>query len=143
MSAADSPALRIASLHPWLEVRFARSPGPGGQHVNKVSTQVVLLLEFESCGLFTREQKRRIRVKWGNRLARDGRLRVARRRERSQARNRRIAESALIELLGEAFHVPRNRVATKRTRASVRKRLEAKRQRSATKSMRGGVSQEP
>ena len=143
MAAADSPVFSIASLNPWLEVRFARSSGPGGQHVNKVSTQVVLLLEFESCGLFTREQKRRIRAKWGNRLARDGRLRVARRRERSQARNRKIAEFALIELLATALHVPRNRVSTKRTRASVRKRLEAKRQRSSTKSIRGRVSQEP
>lgn len=143
MSAADSPALNIAKLRPWLEVRFARSSGPGGQHVNKVSTQVVLLLEFESCALFTREQKRRVRVQCGNRLASDGRLRVVRRRERSQARNRRIAENALIELLTDAFHLPKHRISTTPTRAAVRRRLEAKRQRSLTKSMRGAVERQP
>ncbi len=143
MSVADSPVLNIAKLRPWLEVRFARSTGPGGQHVNKVSTQVLLLFEFESCALFTREQKRRVRVRCGNRLASDGRLRVVRRRERSQARNRRIAENALIELLAEAFHLPKHRVSTTPTRAAVRRRLEVKRQRSLTKSMRGAVEQQP
>ena len=143
VSAADSPALDIAKLRPWLEVRFARSAGPGGQHVNKVSTQVVLLLDFEACTLFTREQKRRVRVRWCNRLASDGRLRVVRRRERSQARNRRIAEVALIELLADAFHVPKHRISTTPTRAAVRRRLEAKRRRSLTKSRRGVVEREP
>ena len=143
MSAADSPALSIAKLRPWLKIRFARSAGPGGQHVNKVSTQVVLLFEFESCALLTREQKRRVRIKFGTRLASDGRLRVVRRRERSQARNRRIAENALIELLTEAFHSPKHRISTTPTRAAARKRLEGKRQRSLTKAMRGAVEQEP
>lgn len=143
MSVADCPSPDIAELRPWLEVRFARSAGPGGQHVNKVATQVVLLLEFESCALFTREQKRRVRARWRNRLASDGRLRVVRRRERSQARNRKIAEAALIELLADAFHVPKHRISTRPSRAAVGRRLEAKRRRGLTKSRRGVVEREP
>ena len=139
MPAAKSGDLSIVKLRPWLEVRFTRSSGPGGQNVNKVSTQVALLLDFESCTLFSRGQQRKIRMRWTNRLANDGRLRVTRRRERSQTQNRRLAEAALLGMLFEAFSVQKIRIPTSPTRAAERKRLRDKRQRSQTKSLRYDV----
>lgn len=136
MSAANSAELNIVKLRPWLEVRFSRSSGPGGQNVNKVSTQVAVWLDFESCMLFSRGQQRRIRMRWAKRLAHDGRLRVTRRRERSQARNRQLAEAALLDMIFEAFQTKKTRIPTAPTRAAERKRLRDKRQRSQTKSLR-------
>ena len=54
-----------------------------------------------------------------------------------------LAEAALIELLADAFHVPKHRISTTPTQAAVRRRLEAKRRRSLTKSRRGVVEREP
>lgn len=141
MSAAKSAELSIVKLRPWLDVRFARSSGPGGQNVNKVATQVAVLLDFESCTLFSWGQRRNIRMRWAKRLAHDGRLRVTRRRERSQARNRRLAEAALLGLLFEAFQEKKIRISTSPTRAAERKRLRDKRRRSQTKSLRCDVSE--
>ena len=136
MPAAKSAELDIVKLRPWLGVRFARSSGPGGQNVNKVSTQVTLLLDFESCTLFSRGQQRKIRMRWAKRLGHDGRLGVTRRRERSQARNRRLAEVSLLGMLFEAFQTKKTRIPTSPTRTAVRKRLRDKRQRSQKKSLR-------
>lgn len=61
---------------------------------------------------------------------------VVRRSERSQLRNRQLALDELRRRLAQAAHVEAPRVATKPTRASRRRRVEAKKQRSTTKALR-------
>ena len=130
------PKCDIASLSPWIEARFSRSPGPGGQNVNKVSTRVTLLFDFASCPELNDAQKARIRRRLRTRLSRDGRLRVVSHRERTQAGNRAAAETRLLELLTEATRTTRPRRPTRPTDASQRRRLDAKRRRRDTKRQR-------
>ncbi len=128
--------LDIASLRPWIEVRFSRSPGPGGQNVNKVNTRVTILFDVTSCAALTAAQKARIYERLATRISRDGRLRVVSRRERTQARNRAAAQARLIELLTEATRERKSRRKTQPTAASRRRRLETKRRRSELKQRR-------
>ena len=128
----------IAELKPWVEVRFSRSPGPGGQNVNKVNTQVTLLFDCASCDQLSGRETGRIRRRLRTRLSHDGRLRVVSRRERTQVGNRRAAFQRLIELLTEAVHVSKVRKPTKPTAGSKRRRLDEKRRRSLRKRERGG-----
>ena len=125
-----------SELSPWIAVSFARSAGPGGQHVNKVSTRVSLLFDFEACPLLTGPQKSRLRQHLATRLTRDGRLRIVSQRERTQARNRAAAEQRLVDLLAAALYVPQPRRPTRPTAAARARRLQAKRRRGAIKQLR-------
>ena len=130
------PGFDIERLRPWLEVRFSRSPAPGGQNVNKVNTRVTLLFDFASCPELVEAQRARIRNQLRTRMSRDGRLQVVRYRERTQTRNRAEAEAGLIALLNEATWKRKARRPTHLTAASRQRRLDAKRQRSEVKRQR-------
>ncbi len=128
--------LEISLLTPWIEARFSRSPGPGGQNVNKVNTRVTLLFDVAACAALSESQKTRIVDRLRTRMSRDGRLRVVSHRERTQARNRAAAETRLLELLAEATHKPKSRRKTKPTLASRARRLAYKRLRGEVKRQR-------
>ncbi len=135
------PRWTIDVLAPFLEARFDRSGGPGGQNVNKVSTRVTLLLDFAACPAFDDAQRERIRQRCATRLSADGRLRVVAQQSRSQSANREHAEQRLLELLETACHVREARVPTRKPRAAVRRRLTDKKLRGEKKqqrSWRGG-----
>jgi ribosome-associated protein len=113
-----------------IELRFSRSSGPGGQHAQKSETRVEALFDVDASTALTDVQKRRV-------VARAGPvLRAVAQDERSQWRNRELAVERLVEQLRDALRVRRRRVATKPSAASVERRLERKRRRSATKRMR-------
>jgi ribosome-associated protein len=123
-------------LAPWIEVRYDRTQGPGGQNVNKVSTRATLLFDFEACDLLSETQKDRLRRVLATRRARDGRLRIVAQAARTQARNRSAAVERLIELLAAALYVPRSRKPTRPTAGSRERRLEGKRRRGQMKNLR-------
>ncbi len=127
----------ISSLSPWIQVRVSRSPGPGGQNVNKVNTRVTLLFDVTSCGTLNKAQKTRIRKRLRTRISRDGLLRVVSSRHRTQYRNRAAAQKRLIELLTEATRRQKLRRATQPTAASQERRLASKRMHSEVKRQRG------
>ena len=104
--------------------------------MNKVSTQAVLLLDFERCAVLSDTHKHRIRQRLLRRLARDGRLRVVAQAARTQTRNRALAEQRLIELLTAALHVEKRRRPTRPGAAARQRRLRAKRQRGQLKRLR-------
>jgi len=113
-----------------LAVSFSTSGGPGGQHANKASTRVELSFDVETSSAFSETQRERLLAKLG------AVVRVVADDERSQLRNRTLAEDRLAAKLRDALHVPRRRRATQPTRGSQRRRVDAKKQRGETKRYR-------
>jgi ribosome-associated protein len=111
-----------------LEVRFSRSGGPGGQHVNTSATRVEVVLDVDASPTLTDAEKQRIRRKLRNRLDAEGRLRVVAQDERSQLRNRALATERLAALLRDALAPPPPpRRPTRPGRAATERRLDEKR----------------
>lgn len=114
----------------------ARSGGPGGQHVNKVSTRVTLCFNVLASASLSASQKRRILEQLSNRVNAEGVLRVTSRRHRSQAANRNAAVQRFYELVEAALARPRARIPTRKPAAAVRRRLDTKNRRSQLKRRR-------
>jgi ribosome-associated protein len=91
---------------------------------------VEAIFDVESSSALTPAQKRRVIDRAGPVL------RAVAQDERSQWRNRELAVERLVEALRRALHVERRRRPTAPTAASRERRLEQKRQRSATKRLR-------
>jgi len=128
--------LEIADLAEWIDVRFDRASGPGGQHVNKVSTRVSLCFDFAACPLLRADVKERLRARNERRLDAQGRLRIVSQDSRSQTANRADAEARLLELIEAAVVVPRKRRQTKPSRGARERRLREKRVRGEIKRQR-------
>jgi len=125
-----------------LEERFILSSGPGGQNVNKVASAVQLRFDVARSPSLPDEVKQRLLRLAGKRASKEGVLILTARGERSQERNREDARARLIALIRRAVEAPKPRRATRPTRASVERRLRAKKVRTRTKRTRGRVSEE-
>jgi len=113
-----------------IAVRASRSSGPGGQHANVTASRVEATFDVAASKALSDEQKRRI-------IARMGPLVTAVAQDaRSQVRNRELALERLQRRLTAALAVKRPRRPTRPTPAGVRRRLDAKRRRSARKHAR-------
>lgn len=123
--------------------RFSRSSGPGGQSVNTSDSRVELVLDVATTSAFSDEQRARVlRVLGPDRLVGTS-LVVTASEHRAQLRNRTAARRRLVALLAESLAPPAPpRRRTRPTRGSQRRRLEGKRQRGQTKSLRGRVRDE-
>jgi ribosome-associated protein len=77
--------------------------------------------------------RERLLAKRDRRLTVDGVLVLSAQRFRTQERNREDARERLAAFIASGLHAPRPRVATKPTRASKQRRLDAKRGRSTIK----------
>lgn len=129
---------RIALDEASLEERFVRSPGPGGQNVNKLATAVELRCDLARAGLPEDVRERLARLA-GRRLSGEGVLVIDAHRFRTRERNREDALARLVALVRRAAEPPRPRKATRPTRASKERRLAAKRERADTKRARRSV----
>ena len=123
-----------------LRFRFARSSGPGGQHVNRSATQVELLFDVAGSPSLDEVQRRRVLTNLKSRIDKEGVLHLVSQETRSQLRNREEVVERFRELMRDALHVPKKRRPTRPTRAARKRRLEEKRRRSEAKRRRRPVS---
>ncbi len=132
------PGLRHGLVVPAgeLEERFTRASGPGGQGVNTTDSRVELWWDPTASGALTQTQRERVTAALTAYLV-AGRVRVVAAEHRSQRRNRKAARERLAQLVREALAPPPPpRRATRPTRGSQRRRLDAKRRRSEVKARR-------
>lgn len=126
--------LVIASAE--LKEQFVRSSGPGGQSVNTTDSRVQLRLDLAACSGLSDDQCRRALSALDQRLT-GTELIIDAAEHRSQFRNRKAARERMAELLREAMAPPIPRRATRPTRGSQRRRLQAKKHRGQIKAGRG------
>lgn len=110
-----------------LDVKFSPSGGPGGQHANKTATRAELTFDVDASAAFSTAQRDRVRDRLGSVI------RVVADDERSQLRNRALAEERLADRLRAALHVERARRPTRPTKGSQQRRIDTKKQRSDVK----------
>ena len=131
-----SPAIQIPDEE--VQLRAVRASGPGGQHVNKVSTAIELRFDVRGSAALPERVRERLEKLAGSRLTLDGVLILVAQEHRSQELNRQAALERLVELVREAARPPPPpRKKTKPTYASKLRRLEGKAKRSGVKAMRG------
>jgi ribosome-associated protein len=121
-----------------LSIAFARSGGPGGQNVNKVSSKVDLRWNPTTSAALTTDDRALLLEKLANRLTTEGELIVTSTLTRDQIKNRDDAASKLALIVRSALFRPKARRATKPSKASKRRRVEDKRHRAQIKRNRRG-----
>ena len=106
---------------------FIRSSGPGGQHVNKVSTAVQLRFNVRKSLNISRSIFKRLKILAGSKMKKNGDLIIESRKSKSQTLNRQDALDKLVYLLKEASKIPKKRKSTNPSKNSIEKRLKNKR----------------
>jgi len=132
-----NPRLKI----PLREFRFsfARSSGPGGQNVNKVSTKATLRWPVLKSRSLPEPVRERFLAKYHRRITAQGDLLVTSQRFRDAGRNVADCLQRLREMIAEVASPPKARKPTKPSQGSVGRRLEEKRKHSLKKQLRRRV----
>jgi len=117
--------------------KFVRAAGPGGQNVNKVASAVELRFDVAGSRALPEPLRERLLARRDRRLTDDGVLVIQANRFRDQSKNRDDARARLADIVRAAQVVPKRRIATRPTRASKERRIEAKKSRSSVKRTRG------
>ena len=112
---------------------YARSSGPGGQNVNKLSTKAILRWPMRTSKSLPEAVRGRFLAKYGNKLTTDGDLLITSQRTRDAGRNTADCLEKLRLMLSIVAEPPKNRRPTKPTKSSIHRRLEHKRRQSGRK----------
>ena len=123
-----------------IRYKFIRSPGPGGQHVNKAATAVQLRFDVKHSASLPEYVRSRLLQLAKNRVNASGILIIHANSYRSQGLNRKEALERLAALIEKAAQKRKNRRKTKPTISSLRKRKEAKQRSSKLKRSRQRVT---
>jgi len=125
-----------------IEEQFIRSPGSGGQKVNKTESAVQLRFNARSSPSLSNAVFLRLKPLAGRRMNKDGVIVITANRFRTQDLNRKDAMDRLIALIREAATPPKYRRPTKPTKGSKRRRLDNKRRKGDIKKGRRKVTQD-
>ena len=118
------------------DFKAVRSSGPGGQHVNKTSTKVVLSWNLPDSTALSEDEKQRVHLKLSNRITKDGNLVLSNDHSRSQLKNKEALIKNFLLMLEKALKRPKQRKKTRPTRNSKLRRLESKKRNSQKKAGR-------
>ena len=116
--------------------KFSRSSGPGGQHVNKVSTKVELRFDLEKTNSLSKDLKERIKKKSSGKINKSGEIIIKVDKYSSQFKNRELAKKKLKNLILEVLKVDKVRFLTKPSFKIKQKRMKKKINRSNVKELR-------
>lgn len=130
----DRPSIK--DIKKEILVSTSRSGGPGGQHVNKVESKVILKWNVKESQALSEQQKEMLLAEYHNKLTKAGELIVSAESQRSQLKNKELAFKKLDRLLSRAFVKKKKRKPTKPTKAAKKKRLSEKKKHSEKKEMR-------
>lgn len=119
-----------------LRFQFARSSGPGGQNVNKLSTRAELWVQVGAIIGMTERARQRLRQQAGSRLTKNDEVHLSSDESRSQESNRQAVMDRLREMIVVARHEPKVRRKTRPSRAARERRLNQKKRRGEIKSLR-------
>lgn len=115
---------------------FVRSPGPGGQNVNKVNSKAVMKWSLEASPSIPDSVKTRFKQRYANRIGKDGRVTISSHRFRDQRRNATDCINKLRDLILSVVPEPTQRKPRKISRLAKQKRLDNKKLHSQKKSHR-------
>ncbi|MFI5180454.1 MAG: alternative ribosome rescue aminoacyl-tRNA hydrolase ArfB [Thermoanaerobaculia bacterium] len=129
-----TPGVRI--LPGALEMHAVRSSGPGGQNVNKVSSKILLFVDFAGIEGLDAVARRRLVSIAGRRITADGRLLITAGESRDRFRNLEAAREKVRQLVARALVVPKVRRPTGPSAAARERRLSAKKRDATVKAVR-------
>jgi ribosome-associated protein len=119
-----------------LEWQFARSSGPGGQHVNRTDSKAVLRFRVAGSPHLPDDVRGRMLAAERSRLTVEGALVISSQVHRDQPRNVAECLDKLSSIILRSLTPPKRRRATRTPRSAIAKRLESKKLRGRTKQMR-------
>jgi len=119
-----------------LTFKSIRSSGAGGQHVNKVSSKVVFSFDVFSSNGLNKEEKLRLYNTLGSRLTKEKILLLGCDETKSQLQNKTRVIERFLEILTAGLQIPKRRIASKPSKASVKRMKEKKRFRGEIKKSR-------